>query len=245
MHANTDADWEEWGRRNPYFAVITQPKFRRENLSASNRIDFFESGRVHAEYVLAMLRLHVDSGFNPMTILDFGCGVGRVLAHFAAAAQRVVGLDVSASMLEEARANCHQMGLQNVEFIEGDDSLSALGSGFDLIHSFIVFQHIPEARGLRILRHLIARVRPGGCAALHILYAKGRYSDEPGEPFSDAPPAAVGKRKPGEDPEMQMNPYDIRKVMLIIQRAGVTRIHAEYTDHGGEYGMFLFFRVPA
>ena len=45
--SNTDDHWKEWGEQDPYFAVLSEKKFRKENLGTS-RDEFFESG---AEYV--------------------------------------------------------------------------------------------------------------------------------------------------------------------------------------------------
>jgi len=34
-------------------------------------------------------------------------------------------------------------------------------------------------------------------------------------------------------------------VMFTLQSLGVQRVHVDFSDHGGELGMFLFFLVPA
>ncbi len=43
---------------------------------------------------------------------------------------------------------------------------------------------------------------------------------------------------------MQMNPYNLREILFCLQRFGVQRFYAEFTDHGGELGVFLFFQKP-
>jgi hypothetical protein len=43
---------------------------------------------------------------------------------------------------------------------------------------------------------------------------------------------------------MLMSAYGATEVMFMLQKSGVQRVHVEFTDHGGELGMFLFFRVP-
>ena len=43
---------------------------------------------------------------------------------------------------------------------------------------------------------------------------------------------------------MKMNAYPLNDIMFMIQGAGVTRFHAEFTDHGGELGVFLYFQRP-
>jgi len=57
----------------------------------------------------------------------------------AGISESVVGVDVSESMLNEAKRNCESLSIKNVSFVKGDDNLSALNCKFDFIHSYIVF----------------------------------------------------------------------------------------------------------
>src|SRR5580658_5668052 len=106
----TDAAWEQWGQRDPYFGVITNPKFRRAGLTAQARDEFFLSGHAHAEWLMDRIHRYIDPAFTPTSVLDFGCGVGRTLIPLAMLAKEAVGLDVSPSMLLEARKNCDRSG---------------------------------------------------------------------------------------------------------------------------------------
>jgi hypothetical protein len=47
----------------------------------------------------------------------------------------------------------------------------------------------------------------------------------------------------GADPEMQMNAYNVNELLFLIQNLGVSRFHVDFTDHGGELGIFLFFQM--
>jgi SAM-dependent methyltransferase len=240
---STDAAWEEWGRRDPYFGVITDPKFRSGEMSEQAEIEFFESGRSHVNYVMQTIHKYVDANFEPKRVLDFGCGVGRLLIPFASVGKQVFGLDVSPSMLHEAKRNCEVRGVTNVHFLQSDDTLSSLSGGFDLIHSFIVFQHIPVERGIAIYSKLLQHLRPGGIGALHFTYSKARYSTTNGiapiESRSVAPTSDPGS--PNTDPEIQMNPYNLNSILFMIQKNNVAQLYADFTDHGGELGVFLFF----
>ena len=42
-----------------------------------------------------------------------------------------------------------------------------------------------------------------------------------------------------------MNAYGATEVLFLLQSRGVHRVHVEFTDHGGELGLFLFFRASA
>jgi SAM-dependent methyltransferase len=264
---NTDDDWIRWGEQDPYFAVITNPKFRAGNIDEAARTEFFESGRRHVRYVLDTCRKLVSPGFAPQRALDFGCGVGRVVLPLAEAVPSVVGIDVSPAMLDEARRNCAARGVLNVDLLPSDDQLSQLHGQFDLLHSFIVFQHIDMPRGRQLFARLLGHLADGGVAAVHVTTAKAYHPDtfgQPPAPVAVAAPVpngsggaslrsllgrarqAVGGAEPAEkaDPVMQMNPYNLSELCFMLQTAGVRRFHAEFTDHGGELGVFLFFQKP-
>jgi SAM-dependent methyltransferase len=245
---STDSAWEEWGRRDPYFGVITDPRFRRSAMDEPAKRAFFESGEPHVQHVLATIRKHFDPDFAPRRVLEFGCGVGRLLVPFAAIAQDVVGLDVSPSMLQEARQNCDERQLRNVRLLRSDDDLSAAGADtFDLVHSCIVFQHIPANRGRVIFRNLLQRLCPGGMGAIHFTYSKTRFADTYGVPPPElaSPGVAISGRSGDADPEMQMNPYNMNEILFLMQQRGVQQCHVEFTDHGGELGVFLYFSRAA
>ena len=153
---DSDRDWERFGESDPYFAVLTAPEFHGR-LAAPEREKFFESGETHIDAVFSVIRDRLDGSFNPTRALDFGCGVGRLLLPLAARCKEVTGVDVSRSMLAEARRNCDAAGAPQVRLLLSDDNLTAVNGAFEFIHSYIVLQHIPVARGERIIRGLAQR----------------------------------------------------------------------------------------
>jgi SAM-dependent methyltransferase len=249
MDMSTDLAWEEWGRLDPYFGVFTNPKYRRIEMTEAARLEFFESGKWQVDHILNVIRKHIHPTFAPKKVLDFGCGVGRLLVPFASVAAEVFGLDVSKSMLQEARRNCDDNGLPEVRLLLSNDELTTLTESFDLIHSCIVFQHIPVDRGRGILSRLLKHLCPGGVGAVQLTYSKARYAETHGV----APPEELrGIRTTSDaavpsgnrDPEIQMNPYNVNEILFILQQHGVTQLHIEFTNHGGELGLYLYFRSP-
>ncbi len=254
---STDQEWERWGKFDPYYGVFSEPRFRMDKLTPEAKQEFFDSGERHLHHVLEVCRAQLDPTFTPRRALDFGCGTGRIVIPLAMVTDEVVGLDVSDSMLSEARKNCEERGLNNVRLLKSDDQLSNLEGGFDLIHSFIVFQHIPVARGRRILANLLSHLNDGGSAAIQMTYSKARYEKAWGvEPWMRrlvkrslrGPYRTLKRLLHGVlaqcDPEMQINAYSLNEVLFLLQRAGVHSFHAEYTDHGGEFGIFIYFQRP-
>jgi len=263
----TDSEWDRWGQQDPYFGVLAHPKFRRTNLTEDVRAEFLATGRAHADYVLGTCRRQIDPQFAPARILDFGCGVARVLIPFAAVATEAVGLDISPAMLAEAARNCAEAGVTNVRLLPSDDELSAIDGSFDLVHSCIVLQHIEPTRGRAIFKRLVERVVPGGIAALQVTFAWDVHAETFGRPPAEPPPkppsplqrvlgpmrgamrrplpVPAPPESPPGDPEMQMNFYDLNDLLFIARQGGAERIYAEFTDHGGVLGVYLFFRTAA
>ena len=247
----TDQEWEKWGQREPYFGVLTQDKFRRTNLGDAAKQEFFESGRSHVNWVFNLCQRHFDPNFSPKRVLDFGCGVGRLVIPLAEIADSVVGVDVSESMLQEARQNCQDYSLTNVKLLKSDDSLSTVTGEFDFIHSFIVFQHIPVSRGKQIFDQLLQHLTPGGLAAIHVTYEKAIHRPPLWRKLAKVIKAILRTLRqlgslylPPTDPELQMNPYPLNDLFLMIQSLRTDEIYVNLTDHGGELGVYLVFRKP-
>lgn len=244
---STDLEWVRWGLQDPYFAVITNEKFRIGKIDQEAKQEFFQSGRQHAVFVLNFARKLRGQDFKPARALDFGCGVGRITLGLAEWVPTVVGVDVSPHMLQEAKANATRLGLSNLEWLISDDELSAVTGKFDLVNTAITFQHIPPARGLHLFARLVDLIAPGGVGVLQVTYGKAYHPETFGQP-DPLPPEAEGVHHvaapPGADPEMQMNAYNLSQLAFVLQKAGVKEFNAEFTDHGGELGVFLYFIKP-
>jgi SAM-dependent methyltransferase len=66
--------------------------------------------------------------FEPRTVLDAGCGTGRVAIELARHGIEVVGVDVDPSMIAEARRRA-----PGLEFLEADLASLDLARSFDLV----------------------------------------------------------------------------------------------------------------
>ena len=231
FHSDTDREWEEFGRNDPYFGVLTDDKFRAVNLTDDNKGKFFESGYEHINQVLKTTRKHIDPNYTVKTALDFGCGVGRIVIPLAELAEHVIGVDVSDSMLNEAKKNCEARSIKNVDFVKSDDKLSLLDDKFDFIHSVIVFQHIPVRRGERIFENLMAHLKDGGVCVIHFTYAKDRSVEKLVPWIKKHIPLSkyLSNLVKGRNlfaPEMQMNTYDLNKLFFILQESNISAFHA-------------------
>lgn len=246
---NSDRSWRRFGRLDPYFGVISHPQFKDAASPGAARDEFFRSGEEHVERVLAVVRESLCPDFKPKRVLDFGCGVGRVLVPLARLAQNAEGIDVSREMLREAERNCLQAGLSNVTLRLSDDDLTALeGRTFDFIHSYIVLQHIAARRGLRLIETLVNHLEPGGISVLHVTYGySGASLFRVGYKVCATVPGAhalanVLRGRPPLRPLMQMNLYPLNSIFAALQSLGCQRIAVRFSDHSGYLGVLLFLQ---
>jgi SAM-dependent methyltransferase len=222
----TDKDWEQWGASDPYFGVYSRDRFRADAMNAEARDEFFRSGEEHITRTLHDLSEAFGMRFEPRSALDFGSGVGRLVIPLAHRMDRVVGVDISPSMIVEARRNCLVAGVSKVDFTESDDELSRVEGVFDLVHSYIVLQHISWRRGRGILQALADRVASGGCLAVQILTGHGaspivrglvriRYAFPPANWLRN-----LLRGRPIFEPAMQLHIYDVDVIRSDLEQRG-------------------------
>ncbi|MET0136968.1 MAG: methyltransferase domain-containing protein [Sphingobium sp.] len=232
--AGSDSNWQAWGEQDPYYAVLSHARFRRDAIAGS-REDFFASGHHYVDDTVTRLEQHL--GAIPRgRALDFGCGVGRLsiplTKHFAA----VVGLDIAPAMLEEARRNSSNLP---IDYRLSDDTLSQADGHYDFVLSCIVLQHIPVARGLPILRTLLEKVSPGGGCAIHLSIKRHhdwrgrlRYFVTHRLPGGQALSNLL-RGRPAAAPVMEMNEYPLAQVISLFNANGFGDLVMRYADHGG------------
>jgi SAM-dependent methyltransferase len=125
---------------------------------------------VHGEAAL------VDA-YDPSSVLDAGCGTGRVALELDRRGRTVVGLDLDPAMLDAARANGPAL-----RWVEGDlaDPTLELGRTFDLVvmaGNVLIFVE-PGSEG-RVLANAARWLEPGGrLVAGYALQPGGFGADE-------------------------------------------------------------------
>lgn len=102
-----------------------------------------------------------DSG---SVVLDLGCGAGTdllIAAQMAGRTGRVIGVDMTASMLERAQASANEMGLTNVELHESlIEALPLDDASVDVVISNGVIDLVPDKHA--VFDEIDRVLRPGG-----------------------------------------------------------------------------------
>lgn len=159
--AEAEQYWDERARENALFYVDNELEYADPDTEA-----FWQRGEDVVQLMLDMVDLEIG---RTETVLDIGCGVGRLTRALATRAERVYGIDVSREMLRLAQD--HNQQLENVEWVHGDGaSLSGIDdSSVDGCFSHVVFQHIPDPEiTLAYVRDMGRVLRPGGWALFQV-----------------------------------------------------------------------------
>lgn len=130
-----------------------------------------ESIHGEADLVDALL---VARGAAPASILDAGCGTGRVAIELARRGHDVVGIDLDRPMLDEARAKA-----PDLTWAEGDLVDADLGRTFDLVvlaGNVMIFV-APGTEGA-VLTNLARHLGPGGLLVAGFQTGGGRLTVE-------------------------------------------------------------------
>jgi ubiquinone/menaquinone biosynthesis C-methylase UbiE len=128
---NQKKHWETLAQKNSKYYInsdfgkkITEEQFRQSGLETYQRFIANDKLLVSRE-----------------SILDFGCGSGRLTEFMAPNFKKVYGVDISRTMINEAQERLHD--LMNIHLAEIDGVHIPLADcSIDVVFSYLVFQHI-------------------------------------------------------------------------------------------------------
>jgi SAM-dependent methyltransferase len=158
------AEWmrRDWNQR----ALDDADRFVYTRDSETDEEDFSASGRANYSQLVRPYLPFLLQGADPRDcrVLEIGCGVGRMTRWFAEAFGAVDGIDVSPEMIERARLRLAAFPNVTLHLGSGFDLGGLPNACFDLVFSYIVFQHIPSADVVRNYIREAARVLKSGGA---------------------------------------------------------------------------------
>jgi SAM-dependent methyltransferase len=236
-------EWDDLATVDPYWAVLTDPQNKH---GGWDRTSFFATGEAEVQAMLeeaARLGLPAAHG----DALDFGCGPGRLTRALARRFDHVVGVDISETLIDEARRL--NSDVPGCEFrLSAADDLAIFGAGsFDLVYSSIVLQHQPNHRVIRgYLDEFVRIVREGGLIVFQLptrIPLRNRL-----QPRRRAyrllrrlgVPAELLYQRLGLDP-MRMTSMSAAGVTAAVERSGARVLEARPDELGGAFPSVTYF----
>jgi len=131
-------DWEELGRLHPLASVMS-------NKNNWDIKEFFLTGEseIQGDMEHAM-RLGYPKKRD--TVLDFGCGVGRLTRALSRYFTQCYGVDIAESMIVKAK-ELNELITGRTFIVNSEPHLRIFSdNSFDMIYSKIVLQHIPNTQ---------------------------------------------------------------------------------------------------
>lgn len=122
--------------------------------------DYWDHNRQYQSYLLNKIQGH------KALALDIGCGTGELTKKVSEKCTKVIGIDISACMIEEAKKRNSR---SNIEYFNTDiDSfLDSTNDKFDVVISVAVFHHLDMER---IFKKLKSKLSKGGIILILDLY---------------------------------------------------------------------------
>jgi SAM-dependent methyltransferase len=106
-------------------------------------------------------------------VVDYGCGIGRVLQYVAERAGHVVGLDISQNYLDRAQGFIKR---DNVAFYQSDQFQKE--NVADFVYSLMVLQHNDQTHREKIMGHICSLLKTGGTAVVSFPRYDSTYYEE-------------------------------------------------------------------
>lgn len=132
--------WEQLARENSKYYInsdkgrgITEEEFKNSGL------------KDYIKYILEdnLLMDEFRHCGERVTIVDLGCGTGRITEFMVDDFDKVVGLDISKEMIRQAKERLN--GYTNVELLETDgETIPLPDDSVAIVFSYLVFQHMKE-----------------------------------------------------------------------------------------------------
>ncbi len=221
--------------------------------------DVLRRGSKRVESIAEAIEQATGATLDGRTALDYGCGVGRIAVPLAERCERVYGMDLSAPILRDARANAERMKVDNFETLEVPQ-LAGLVGRYDLLISLNVLQHIRTHEGERIFEQLVDGLRPGGVGFVNVVVRPSRPVRSVLR-WTFPPPHAWKRRRRSHrlNPSnllsavdfsyayMMRRSYSLDRLGLVLAAAGIDTWHVQYNLNPERHGfdsLALIFAKP-
>jgi SAM-dependent methyltransferase len=150
--------WDERARDNaPHFIATHVVCYDQPDITA-----FFASGEEEVSRFLAAIN-YIPRGDE--TMLEIGCGIGRMTRAFPSRFGTIYGIDISPEMVAQGQRYLADYPNVHLSVSNGADLHQFGDASMDFCFSYIVFGHIPDpAITLRYIYEIGRVLKPGGTA---------------------------------------------------------------------------------
>lgn len=227
---NQIKQWEKLGASDPYWAVLAHPDKKGNRW---DKDEFFLTGEQEIKDVLNHISC-LGIQVNKATALDFGCGVGRLTRALSPHFEKVIGLDISAPMLKEARTVNSKFpnlvfGITNGRTLDGTPDAS-----INFIYSNIALQHSPVDAQISVIREFLRVLSPDGVAVFQTpsherITLKGIAHRLLGNRLLNF----VRRFLYGPDSVFEIHTFHQNKVEALISKEGGIILHRDRLDSTG------------
>lgn len=143
-----------------------QPEWKSYILPREKDADFDAEGFAEAQRLFYFFD-------RSSVVVDYGCGIGRVLKYVTERAGFTIGLDICKGFLDKASVVING---DRVIFYQADEYKE--GNMADLVYSFMVLQHNDSPNREKIMAHILRILRPGKTAIVSFPRFESSYYEE-------------------------------------------------------------------
>jgi len=244
-----DPQFEAFAAREPYFAVLTAPRFLRAHLTPDHEREFFASGEHLVQWMLDLIDAGLSPQFAPASTLEYGCGLGRLALPLAERPGSVTAVDRSPVMLDLARKQAARRNLSHINF-QTPAELFAKPRKFDLVVCYQVLQRLKPAEAMSLVDELIDLISPTGVGVFQWplpssesgLVSSSRWLRE-NMPGANTVANKL-RGKDADEPFIPTHTYALDDLLPVFQRSGFKSTHVVLEPHENiEYAIVLAQRA--
>lgn len=209
--------------RATWDALATDP--RQARIAVAGTAD---DGTLARSAAATVDQLERTVGIEPGdTVVEIGCGYGRIGRRLAERCNRWIGTDVSGRMLEHAATELGDCANVELVPVSGWDLEPLANQSADMVYCTVVFMHIDEWERWSYVREAARVLRPGG----RLYIDNYNLAGPEGWEFFDR----IGNRHhPLERPAKVSRPSTATELITYLDRGGFEAI-----DHRAE-GMWVY-----
>ena len=237
--------WDTLGQTDAMWAIITEDPAKLGHGWKSE--EFFDRGQAEIDGVMGTVAT-LAPDLTRTEALDFGCGVGRLTRALTRYFERVTGIDIAPSMIEQARSLNASFAQCSWVLNDANDLRMFSDGRFDFIYTNLVLQHMKPQFALDYIREFVRVTAAGGLIAFQLpdkmpsgiarkivpailpfvptrllrWYRKRRYPNAPDNVLARLP-----KRS------MEMHGIPKAQILQLLRDLGVTILLVQETTLGG------------